>query len=538
VNFAQSVMQGLWDRSEKTKQLLFFSTPKEVEKKVESNGTVKEPTLPPHKRSKGQNIGLFLGPLLFFLTLFFFKPEDLSTAGVGILASTLWIATWWVTEAIPIPITSLLPLVLFPLVDGLSAKLAAGAYGDTNIFLFLGGFILALALEKWGLHQRIALNIILFVGTSTKNILLGIMIATGFLSMWISNTATAMMMLPIALSIVRHVDKMSKDIGPEANFGKSLMLGVAYASSIGGLATLIGTPPNTIFVGVVRELFGVEISFAQWMMFGVPLAVILLFVTWLYMAYVAFPVKMKEIPGGRALIQKQKADLGKASYEEKMVGIVFFATAFAWMFRTFILTKFLPGLDDMMIAVIAAIVLFLIPTKNSKSGSLIGWDDAKKLPWDVLLLFGGGLAIAKGFSDSGLANWIGQQLTVLQDVPLIVIVLAVSVLVLALTEITSNTATATMMFPIMASLALALDVHPYVLMVSAGLAASCAFMLPVATPPNAVVFGTGLIKITDMIKAGFWINIFCMLLIPIFTYFYLPFIWDIVINVFPVEFIK
>lgn len=538
MNFAQNVMQGLWDRSKKTKQFVFFSVPKDLEKKASINEDKQEPTeKPPFKRNKAQRIGLILGPLLFLFTLLFFQPANLSTAGVGILASTLWIATWWVTEAIPIPITSLLPLVLFPLTEGLSPKLAAGAYGDTTIFLFLGGFILALALEKWGLHQRIALNIILFVGTSTKNILLGIMIATGFLSMWISNTATAMMMLPIALSIVRHVDKLSKDIGPEANFGKSLMLGVAYASSIGGLATLIGTPPNTIFAGVAKELFGVEISFAQWMLFGVPLAVFLLFAAWAYMAYIAFPVKMKEIPGGKVLIQQQKVGLGKISYEETMVGIVFFLTAFAWITRTFILNKFIP-LDDMMIAIIAAIVLFLIPTKKSKTGHLIGWDDAKKLPWDVLLLFGGGLAIAKGFTDSGLANWIGEQLSILQDVPLLVIVLAVSVLVLALTEITSNTATATMMYPIAAALALALDVHPFVLMISAGLAASCAFMLPVATPPNAVVFGTGLIKIGDMIKAGFWLNIFCVILIPVFTYFYLPIVWDLVINVFPTEFMK
>lgn len=538
--FIQHLNSKLWGMHDKTKRTLSFSLgiPAKETKSTPQVETAELQTRKPPRKSNSQIIGLWLGPLLFFATLFFLNPEGMPKEALAILASTIWVAVWWITEAMPIPVTSLLPIVLFPMSGGLTSGVTS-AYADDTIFLFLGGFIIALALEKWNLHKRIALIILLFVGTSTQRIVLGFMVATGFISMWISNTATAMMMMPIALSIIKHVNdslKNSKE-KEDKNFGKAAMLGVAYSASIGGLATLIGTPPNTIFAGVARELFGVDISFAGWMVFGVPLSFILLFAVWFYLVKLAFPMRIKEVPGGKDVLQEQKNALGKMSYEEKIIGVVFVATALAWILRTFILNDLL-GLpvNDTTIAIIAAIILYLMPAKNAKDGRLLNWLDSKNIDWGVLLLFGGGLAIAKGFKETGLAQWIGEQLTVLQGVQLILIILAVTALVLALTEITSNTATATMMYPIMAALALSLDVHPYALMIAAGISASCAFMLPVATPPNAVVFGSGLIKITDMAKAGFWINLFCVFFISLAVYFYLPIAFGIDITVFPEAF--
>lgn len=493
----------------------------------------------PRSYTTAQMVGLFLGPLLFILTLFFFQPEGLSTEARGILASTIWIATWWITEAIPIPATSLLPLVLFPLTNGLDMKVTASSYGDETIFLFMGGFIIALAMEKWNLHRRIAISIIAMVGTNMDRIVLGFMIATGFLSMWISNTATAMMMIPIGLAIINQVadglkNDPSIDTSPQRfAFGKALMLGIAYSASLGGIATLIGTPPNTLLAGAINKMYGIELSFAGWMLFGVPFAWIFIFVTWIYLVKIAFPSKLKTLPGGRAVIDKQKSDLGAASIEEKLVFVVFALAAFFWITRTFLLSRFVDGLTDGMIAVIFAIVLFAIPSVNRKGDRLMDWQTAVKLPWGILLLFGGGLAIASGFVSTGLSEWMGAQLMGLEGVSVIVLIFLVAALVLALTEITSNTATASMMYPIMASLAVALGVHPYALMIAAGVAASCAFMLPVATPPNAAVFGSGYIKITDMMKAGFALNVFGVVFITLSIYFLLPIIWDIDINSVP-----
>lgn len=493
----------------------------------------------PRSYTTAQMIGLFLGPLLFVLTLLFFQPEGLSTEARGVLASTIWIATWWITEAIPIPATSLLPLVLFPLTNSLDMKVTASSYGDETIFLFMGGFIIALAMEKWNLHRRIAISIISMVGTNMDRIVLGFMIATGFLSMWISNTATAMMMIPIGLAIINQVadglkNDPSIDTSPQRfAFGKALMLGIAYSASLGGIATLIGTPPNTLLAGAINKMYGIELSFAGWMLFGVPFAWIFIFVTWIYLVKIAFPSKLKTMPGGRAVIDKQKKDLGEASFEEKLVFIVFALAAFSWITRTFLLSKFVDGLTDGMIAVIFALVLFALPSANRKGERLMDWQTAVKLPWGILLLFGGGLAIASGFVGTGLSEWIGTQLMGLEGVSVIVLIFLVAALVLGLTEITSNTATASMMFPIMASLAVALGVHPYALMIAAGVAASCAFMLPVATPPNAAVFGSGYIKIKDMMKAGFALNVFGVVFITLTIYFLLPIMWDIDLNSVP-----
>lgn len=495
-----------------------------------------EPTPKKENLTKRQLIGFVLGPLLFLFILLFFSPEGLSKEAIGVLAATTWIATWWITEAIPIPATALLPIILFPLTGALPANTVTPSYGDTTIFLFMGGFIIAIGMEKWNLHKRIAMTIISLVGTSTNRIVLGFMLATGFLSMWISNTATAMMMLPIGTAVIYQVSETVKKEkkGDATNFSKVLMLGIAYSASIGGLGTLIGTPPNTIFAGVVKELYGVDFSFATWMLFGVPIAAVLLFLTWGYLIKVAFPLDFKELPGGKAIVEREKKQLGAITFEEKLVLAVFSFTALAWVTRTFILNKWIPSLDDTMIAIFGALLLFLLPAK--RASRLINWEDAKSLPWGILLLFGGGLAIAKGFNETGLAKWIGQQLTVLEGVSFVVILLIVTAFVIFLTEITSNTATATMMFPIMASLAAALDVHPYSLMVAAGIAASCAFMLPVATPPNAVVFGSSYINMGDMVKAGFWINIMSIAVIALAVYTLMPIVWGIVLGEFPSNF--
>ncbi|EMF46079.1 sodium-dependent transporter [Planococcus halocryophilus Or1] len=475
-----------------------------------------------------------------------FNPDGLTPEAKAILASTIWIATWWITEAIPIPATSLLPIILFPMTNGLDVSATTSAYGSDTIFLFMGGFMIALTMEKWDLHKRIALTIISVIGTNTERIILGFMVATGFLSMWISNTATAMMMVPIGLAIIYQVSEALKyntsiDTSKENfSFGKALMLGIAYSASLGGIATLIGTPPNTLLAGAVNEIYGIEITFAQWMLFGVPLAWIFILVAWVYLVKVAYPQKLKHLPGGSEVIRQQKTDLGGASYEEKAVFVVFLAVALAWISRSFVLDAFAPNLEmtDATVGLIAAMVLFIIPSKNKKGDHLLDWATAVKLPWGILLLFGGGLAIAAGFTSSGLSEWIGNQLIGLQGVNVLIIVLVVAALVLFLTEITSNTATASMMFPIMASLAVALSIHPYALMVTAAVAASCAFMLPVATPPNAVVFGSGYLKISDMAKAGFALNIFGIFFVGLAVFYFLPLVWGIDLMSIPSDFLK
>jgi len=334
-----------------------------------------------------KNIGLFSGPLAFIFILLFFHPEGLNPRANAILASTIWIAIWWITEAIPIAVTALLPIVLFPLTGGLGLSETTASFGHKYVFLYIGGFIIAIAIQKWNLHKRIALNIINLIGTNVVTIILGFMMATAFMSMWISNTATAVMMLPIALAIVTQLKDDPNTIEKEnLIFGKALMLGIAYSASIGGLSTLIGTPPNLVLAGVVEETFGYEITFAQWFKFGFPISIVLLFICWKYLTSIAFKFKQKTFPVGREEISKQLKALGKISYEEKLVGLVFGLTAFAWVSRSFLLKSIIPSIDDTIIAIIGAIIIFLIPTKN-KERRLINWEEAVKLPWGILLLF-------------------------------------------------------------------------------------------------------------------------------------------------------
>lgn len=401
----------------------------------------------------------------------------------------------------------------------------------------MGGFIIAIAIEKWNLHKRIALNIINFIGSDVRKIILGFMVATAFLSMWISNTATAVMMLPIGMAIIKQL-KDNPDTVEDENqtFGKALMLAIAYSASIGGVATLIGTPPNLVLAGVVLDTYGYEITFMQWFSFGLPIAVLLLFICWKYLTRYAFQFKQLEFPGGKQEIKRQLKQLGTLSYEEKMVAFVFAFTAFAWISRSFLLQELLPALDDTIIAVFFAILLFLIPAR-SKREQLINWEEAVKMPWGIILLFGGGMALAKGFEDSGLAVYIGSQMTALSGLPILLLIFVLVAAVNFLTEITSNLATTAMLLPVLAPMALTIDVHPFVLMVAAAVAASCAFMLPVATPPNAVVFGSGYLRIPDMVRKGFFMNIASILIVSLFVYFALPELWGLVIDTFP-EYLK
>jgi sodium-dependent dicarboxylate transporter 2/3/5 len=474
-----------------------------------------------------KKIGLFLGPLLFVLIRLFFHPEGLTDAAIGILASTTWIAIWWITEPISIPMTSLLPIVLFPLSGGLSLHETTASYGHQYIFLFLGGFILAIAIEKWNLHKRIALTIIKFVGTDMNRIVLGFMIATAFLSMWISNTATAVMILPVGMAVIAQLNDNPKTIKNEnLLFGKMLMLAIAYSASIGGMATLIGTPPNLVLAAVIEKTYKTEITFLQWFMFGFPLCIILLYLCWLYLTRFAFKSDQKEFPGGKKEIENQLKKLGPVTYQEKLILVIFLITALAWITRSFLLVKINPEIDDTIIAVLCALVLFIVPSQKNNE-ALMTWEDAVSLPWGILILFGGGMALAGGFETSGLATWIGNHLSMLEGTSVLLLLFVIITSINFLTEITSNMATTAMLLPVLVSLAVIINVNPYILLVSATLAASCAFMLPVATPPNAIVFGSGYLKIEDMVKKGIWMNIISILIITFFCYYILPLIWDL-----------
>ncbi|MEP4535372.1 MAG: SLC13 family permease [Cyclobacteriaceae bacterium] len=454
-----------------------------------------------------KRIYLLLGPLAFAI-IKLLEIDGLSYEGQAVLATTAWVAIWWITEAVELEVTSLVPLVLLPLSGGLQISDVAASYGHVYIFLFMGGFVIGLAIERWNLHQRIAFSIIHTIGFSSKKVILGFMVATAFLSMWISNTATSVMMLPIALSVVNSSKGNDK-------FGKSLLLGLAYSASIGGMATLIGTPPNIVFAGVMKDSLDFEVPFGQWMLFALPFSVLLLIICWLYLT--------------RGLSKEESLkvelpELGKISTPQKRVAMVFAFIAVLWITRSFVLNLFFPQINDTIIAMFGAVILFLIPA--GKAGeNLMNWKTAKKLPWGVLLIFGAGLAIAKGFSSTDLTIWLAGQFETLNFLPVILIVLVITASINFLTEITSNTATASMILPLLITLAAALDISPMTLLVSAALASSCAFMLPVATPPNAVIFSSGKIRIGEMIRAGVWLNLISILIIFLFVWLVLPLIF-------------
>ena len=476
-------------------------------------------------------LAILAGPAAFCLIYFFLHPSGMSPEAHAILAATVWIAIWWISEAIPIGATSLLPLILFPLLGAMDADQVASAYGDKLIFLYIGGFVIALAMERWHLHRRVALTIISWVGTRMRMIILGFIIATGFLSMWISNTATTLMMLPIGLAIVAQLQDLIKGSNEQLegaeSFGKALMMTIAYAASMGGVATLIGSPTNLVFSGAVEKEYGITISFIQWMKYGLPIALVLLAICWWYMTRVAFKLGNGQIPGSRQIIRTALKELGRIKWEEKWILAVFICVAVAWMSGKLLREYVSEGINDTAIGLIGGLLLFAIPTRTPNTFRIMDWNTAKRLPWDVLLLFGGGFAIAEGFKVSGLSQWIGDQLTLLQGLSLLVILFLVVALVNFLTEITSNVATCNLMMVIMIALAPVIDVHPYLLMVPTAVAASCAFMLPVATPPNAVAFGSGYFSIKEMVRVGFWLNVISIIVIVVYSYFFLPMIWNI-----------
>jgi len=498
----------------------------------------------PKEYTNRQKIGLALGPLLFILMLILPAPGGMEPAAQKMAAVACLMATWWMTEAIPIPATSLLPIALFPFMGIMGTKAAAAPYASHLIFLFMGGFIIALSMQRWNLHRRVAMNIVKVVGFSPGRLIFGFMTATAALSAFVSNTATTVMMMPIGLAIIHHVIAEGKkegldseiDFSPEKfAFGLNLMLGIAYAASIGGIATLIGTPPNTVLAGYLTKTYGYEITFASWMAVGVPLVVVLLPLCWLWLTRVANPMKLKRVPGGRDLIDKELEEMGSMSPGERWTAVVFLLTALGWIFRKKIGFMFPEPkmVTDAAIAMIGALVLFAIPLNLKRNEFVMNWTWAAKMPWGVLILFGGGLSLAAGFKATGLAAWIGSQVGLLEAAPIFVLVLAVATLIIFLTELTSNTATSAMVMPILSAIAVGLGQNPLLLVVPAAIAASCAFMLPVATPPNAIVFGSGYVSIPQMVKSGFGLNILGIIITVILTFLVVVPLFGIDLGVVP-----
>ena len=471
----------------------------------------------------GLAVGLVLGILVYLV-----MPGDVPQEARLTAATAVLMAVWWMTEALPIPATALVPLIVFPTLGSTPLDDVGASYGKNVIFLFMGGFLLALAMQRWNLHRRMALLTVRLIGTRPPQMIAGFMIATGFLSMWVSNTATAVMMLPIGISVLLLVNKTSDAIDDpvdadedaaatpvKSNFGTALMLGIAYAASIGSLGTIIGTPPNTLLVGYMASEHDVQIGFGQWMIVGVPLAVVLMAACWFLLTKVLFKPEIDEIPGGRKLIDDELAKLGTTSAGERRVLVIFVLAALAWVFVPLV-TDWVgadtPPITDAGIAMTVGVLLFLLPAGAARGVRLLDWDSALKLPWGVLLLFGGGLALSAQFSSSGLTEWIGDVASGLGGLPVVLLVVLFAAGILFLTELTSNTATAATFLPVAGGIAMGMGMDPLLLAIPVALAATCAFMLPVATPPNAIAYGSGYVSIPQMIKGGIWLNLFGLVL--------------------------
>jgi sodium-dependent dicarboxylate transporter 2/3/5 len=497
-------------------------------------------------RSKSQWVGLVLGPVLFAITLVFDlapgRPELTHMAAVAVL-----MAIWWITDAIPLAGTALLPLVLFPLLGIMKTREAAPIYVNSTIFLFVGGFMIAVTMEKWRLHKRIALWIIRRIGGGPSRMILGFMIAAAFLSMWISNTATAIMMVPIAMAIILQLEEK---FGRNEchSFTVALMLGIAYSCSLGGIATLVGTPPNLSFARIFEITFpsAESIAFGQWLVMAFPVTFLMLTIVWLVLTRLFFRFD-ESFRVDREVVRREHSALGKMSFEERAVLLVFATTAVGWVFRKDLVLGFLtiPGwsrllpnaefIDDATVAIGMALILFLIPTrsKDAPSRMVMGVDVFKNIPWNIVLLFGGGFALAQGFRVTGLSELIGTRFAGLEGVPPYVMITIVSSGLTFLTELTSNTATTEMILPILASVAVAMKANPLLLMIPATLSASCAFMMPVATPPNAIVFGSGRIRIVEMARVGLVINLIGVLVIGLVFFFLGTVLLGIDTSVFP-----
>ncbi len=494
-------------------------------------------------RRRVQDVGLFAGPLLAGLG-YAALPDtyagpagelvDFDRGGRATAAVAVWMAVWWLSEAIPLYATALVPLVLLPLLGAASMREAAAPFAHELIFLFMGGFLLALSMQRWGLHRRIALLVLRLFGERPVNLVGGFMVVTALLSMWVSNTATAVMMLPVAASVVELLARQTGSAdasealddphSPLRSFAVALLLGIAYSASIGGVGTPIGTPPNLFLVSYARSHLGVELSFVRWMGLALPLVVVFLAITWLLLTRVLHPIRLGRIEGGAAVVRRELTALGPMGVGERIVLAVFLATSLLWITRP-LLTELsiggvrpLAGLTDTGIAMLAALALFVAPVDRRAGEFVLDWPTAVKLPWGILVLFGGGLSLAAAIHANGVGEWVGAQVAGFGGVPSLWVVAAVVTIIVFATELTSNTATTATLVPVLAALAPGLGLAPMVLAVPAALSASCAFMLPVATPPNAVVFGSGFVTLQEMSRTGFWLNWIGVGLITAFTW--------------------
>lgn len=472
-----------------------------------------------------KEIGLALGALLSILC-FAVNPFELAQQPNLVLAVTVLMIVWWITEALPMPIVALLPIILFPSFGIAPLKQVSKAYGDPVVFLFMGGFFLALAIEKWNLHKRMALGIITFTGTNGNRIILGFIMATGFLSLWLSNTATTMMMFPIALSVIHVIKSHNKNEKNVRNFSLVLMLSIAYASNF-ALGTVIATPPNVAYVGYVEERFNHTIAFVDWLVLFMPLTLLLLLLLYLILVKWLYPNQIKHSAEASGAIKKAQLQLGKMNVAEKRVLLVFSFTVLLWISKD-LLNKYqsFVVLDDTIIAVMAAVMLFVIPSANKdkegKSVRLLTWTDTEKMAWDVLLLFGGGIALADALEASHLVHEFGIALSTLATDNLFLMVLIVTTIAVFLSEVISNLALVIILSPVVSSMAVAMNVNPLLLGIPMTLGASCACMLPMGTPPNAIIFAKGHIKIEHMMRTGFVLNLVCIVVISVFCWLLMP----------------
>lgn len=468
-------------------------------------------------------IGLSLG-VIAALAIYFLNPFSLDLSANKVLAVAALMITWWVTESLPLAVVALIPLIAFPLLNISSIDAAASPYANPAIFLFMGGFMLGLAIEKWNLHRRIALNIIRITGTSGNRIVLGFILATGLLSMWLSNTATTMMMFPIALSVIHVMKENSQGNGNINNFSITIMLAIAYAANIGGIATIVGTPPNVAYIGYIEKRFsGTQIDFVNWMLLCLPIAIILLAILYWVMVKWLFPNHLKSDGATKELVRREIDHLGPMSIAEKRVLVIFIATAFLWITRGIINDiQSLFKLNDTVIAVMCAVALFICPAgKKDDESSLLEWEDTSRMAWGILLLFGGGISLATALENAGIIGSLGEWLARFSGNGFMLVFIVVLVTIF-LSEILSNVAQVIVFAPVVTSLAIALKMDPLLLGIPMTLAASCAGMLPMGTPPNAIVFGSGHIKFKQMVKTGFVMNLIAVVLITLFAWFVLP----------------
>lgn len=472
-----------------------------------------------------RKFGLFAGPIIFLLLLMLPAPAAVTPEAWQVICMAIFMLVWWVTEAVPLPVTALLPMLCLPLMGISSMRDAAAPYASPIVFLFMGGFMIALAMETWSLHRRIALNIVRLTGVNANGIILGFMLATAALSMWISNTATTVMMLPIALSVIDLLTRNRGSDYPKQGinfFALSMMLGIAYAANIGGTATLIGTPPNVVFAGYIRETYDIEVSFARWMIMGVPFAVLLIAITYLLIVKVLYPNRLGEFKGAKELIEREVVELGPMSTGERRTLIIFLTTALAWIFRANINQLFPAlGLSDAGIALLATVALFIVPVNFKEERFVLEWRHTEKLPWGILLLFGGGLSLANALEETGIIDLIGSQFAGFHGA-VFIIILALTAVSLFLTEIMSNVALVAVFLPVVGGIANGIDLNPLLACIPVTLAASCAFMLPMSTPPNAIVFASGHLRVAQMARAGLALNIIAILLIGLLAEWVLP----------------